>query len=104
MSSEYTHYNSSYEQRFVEGQTADHLNPRKEINPLPNPIYAHPLGYYDSQVKNSSLYPNIWHIKPVDYDYRPPNIGGLIDKSIEDNKMFAFGPYVMPHREYSYKS
>lgn len=104
MTSEYTKYNSSYEQRFVQAQTADHLNPRNEVKILPNPIYKTPLGYYDSQVKNSSLYPNMWHIKPVDYDYRPPNIGQMIDKSIEDNKVFAFGPYVMEHREYNYKS
>ena len=102
--SEYTHYNPLYKTRFVEAQTGNMQNPRKEINPLPNAIYKHPIQYYDSPVKNSSMYPNIWHIKPVDYEYRPPNIGGMIDKSIEDNKKFVFGPHVMHHREYNYKS
>ena len=104
MTSEYTHYNSEYEKRFIEAQTADHLNVRKEVRILPNPIYKQPLEYYDSHVKNSHLYPNISHIKPVDFDYRPPDIGDMITKSIEKNKVFAFGPYVMEHREYNYKS
>lgn len=104
MSSEYTHRNSSYEQRFIEGQTSDHKNTMREINPLPNPIYKNPIQYYDSPVKNSMLYPNIWHIKPVDYDYRPSNIGAMVDKSIQENKNYVFGPYVLPHRQYNYKS
>lgn len=104
MASEYNNFNPSYEKCFVAAQTADHMNPRKEINPLPNPIYKHPLHYYDSQVKKSHMYPNIWHIKPVDYDYRPSNVGGMITKSIEDNKKFVLGGYVLPKQEYNYKS
>ena len=104
MSSEYTHYNASYEKSFVEGQTAPLKNPKKEINPLPNAIYSHPVQYYDSHVKNSSQYPNIDLFKAVDYEYIPPDIGGMLDKSIEDNKMFVFGPHLLPHREYNYKS
>lgn len=104
MTSEYNHYNSSYEKRFIEAETSDFKHPKKEINPLPNPIYKHPLQYYDSHVKNSHLYPNIWEIKPVDYDYRPTNIGAQIDKSIQENKNFVFGPYILPQREYNYKS
>lgn len=104
MTSEYNHKNPSYEQRFVKAETSPYTNPRKEINPLPNPIYKHKLQYYDSPVKNSSLYPNLWHIKPVDYDYRVSDIGGMLYKSIEENKNYVFGPYIMPQREYNYKS
>lgn len=104
MTSEYTHRDASYENRFIDAETSDFKNPRKEINPLPNAIYKHPLQYYDSQVKNSHLYPNLWHIKPVDYDYRPSDIGAQIDKTIQDNKNFVLGGYILPHREYNYKS
>lgn len=104
MTSEYTHRNTSYENRFVEAQTSDYKNPMRQINPLPNPIYKHPLQYYDSPVKNSSLYPNMYEIKPVDYNYMPTNIGELIDKSIEERKQFVFGGYVLPIRQYNYKS
>ena len=104
MTSEYTHYNSAYENRFIEAQTSDFKNPRKEIKQLPNPIYKNPIKYFDSPVKNSSLYPNLWEIKPVDYSYRPTDIGQQIDKSIQERKQFVFGGYVLPVREYNYKS
>ena len=104
MTSEFTHRNPEYEKRFVEAQTSPYKLPRKEINPLPNPIYKHPISYYDSPVKNSHLYPGIWEIKPVDYSYRPTNIGAQLDKSIQDRRQFVFGGYVLPIREYNYKS
>lgn len=104
MTSEYTHYSQAYENRFIDGQTMPLSNPRKEINPLPNPIYKKPLQYFDSPVKNSSMYPNVWHIKPVNYDYTPSNVGGMIDKSIQENKNFVLGGYVLPQRQLNYKS
>ena len=61
MSSEYSHYNSLYDKSFIEAQTGDHKYTRKEVNP-PNPIYKHPIQYYDSPVKHSMLYPNLMHI------------------------------------------
>ena len=104
MTTEYNHYTPSYEQRFREAETADFQYTRKEINPLPNGIYKHPLQFYDSPLKNSHLYPGLWHIQAVDHEVRPPNIGAMVDKSIQDNRVFAFGPYVLPVREYNYKS
>ena len=100
MSSEYTHRNSSYENRFVNAQTADFKSSRREINPLPNPIYKLPISYYDSPVKHSSLYPNLFHIRPVDYNYRPTNIGSQIDKTIQENKSYVFGGSVLQHRNF----
>jgi hypothetical protein len=104
MTSEYTHYDATYEQRFKDAQQADYKFTRKEVNPLPNAIYKQPIQYYDSQVKNSHLYPNIGLIKSVDYETKPPNIGAMIDKSIEENKVYALGPFVMQQRYYNYKS
>ena len=98
MSSEYSHYDASYNGQFVENQTAPLKHTKNEVRQLPNPIYKHPVQFYDSVVKNSSIYPNLLYLKPVNYENRPSDIGGMIDKTIEDNKNFAFGPYVMPHR------
>jgi hypothetical protein len=104
MTSEYTHRNQSYQDRFVDAETSPFKNSRKEIKTLANPIYKHALQYFDTPVKNSSLYPNLWHIKPVDYEYRPSDIGRQIDKSIHDNKNYVFGPYIMQHRAYNPKA
>ena len=104
MTSEYNHRNSAYEQRFVQAQTKNFQNPRREVNPLPNPIYKKDIQYFDSHVKNSNEYPHISWIRPINTEYTPSNIGAMLDKSIQEKKNFVFGPYILPHREYNYRS
>lgn len=106
MTSEYTHYSASAEQRFKDGQTSEFKGQKIELKPkqLLNQIFKQPIAYYDSPFKKSSLYPNIQLFKAVDYESVPPNIGKAIDKSIADNKMYAVGPHIMPKKEYNYWS
>ena len=103
MTTEYNHRNSAYEKRYIEAQTQDVVDSRKERE-LPNPHYKNDVSFYTSIVKHSHLYPNVSHIRPFNLDYTPAKVGALIDKTIEDNKKFAFGPYILDNRQLNYKS
>ena len=99
MTSIYNHRNASREQSFVKAQTQDFVQATREIYPKANTIYKNDIQFYDSHVKNSHLYPNMYHIRPINLDNKPSDIGAYIDKSIQANKQYAFGPYVLPVKE-----
>jgi len=103
MASEYNHKNPSYETRYVSAQTQDFVTVNHERKKA-NPIYKNDISFFTSPVKNSNLYPNMTHIRPFNLDYRPTNIGKFLDKSIQENKKYAFGPYILENREINYKS
>ncbi len=104
MTSEYNHRNSANEQRFVEAQTKKFENPMRNVNPSPPSIYKREIQYFTSHVKNSNEYPHISWIRPINTDYIPSNVGAMLDKSIQEKKNFVFGSYILPHRDYNYKS
>ncbi len=96
---QYTHRNPSYEQQFIKNETQPYKHLVREINPQPNPIYKNPLQYYDSPVQNSMIYPNIGLIKPVNYDYIPVDTSVFLDKTIQENQRFAYGPYIIENNK-----
>ena len=95
---QYTHRNPSYERAFIQAETQPYKHLSKEVYPKANPIYKNPVQYFDSPVQGSHLYPNMYLIKPVNYDYIPVNQSVFLDKSIEENQRFALGPYVIENR------
>lgn len=100
MTSVYSNHNAYYEQLYKDAESKNHYAPvRMQYKQKPNPTYQHPLQYFDSPVQNSHLFPNMNYIKPYNLDDVPVNISHYIDKSIEARKQYAFGPYVLPHRE-----
>ena len=59
--------------------------------PFANPVFMNKLQYYDSPVQNGHMYPNMFHIKPVDFNEQQSDIGMFLNKSIEKNKQFLYG-------------
>lgn len=94
----YTNRVPSYEQSYIKNETQPYKYISQEINPKPNPIYKNPTTFYDSPVQNSHIYPNMYLIKPVDYDFKPVDQSVYLDKSIKENQRFAYGPYIIENR------
>lgn len=96
---QYTHRNPYQEQLYLQNEQSKFKHVSKEIKQKPNPIYKHPIQYYDSPFIMSHLYPNMGLIRPVDYEYIPVNPSAYIDKSIKENQRFVLGPHIIENRQ-----
>lgn len=56
-----------------------------------NPVFMPKFQYYDSTVQNGHMYPNMFHIKPVEFNEKQTNVGSFLFKSIEKNRKFLYG-------------
>jgi hypothetical protein len=95
----YTNRIPSYERAFIQAEKQPYKHVSKEVYPKANPIYKNAVQYYDSPVQNSMIYPNMYLIKPVNYDFVPVDQSKYLDDSIKQNQKFAFGPYVIQNRQ-----
>jgi hypothetical protein len=85
--------NSSYDALYQknEDEFKYPTNYPKIPNQYANTLYMNKLQYYDSPVQNAHSYPNMFHIKPVDFNEKQSDVGMFLNKSIEKNKQFLYG-------------
>lgn len=85
--------NKSYEQQFQKNQDEFKFttNYSRMTKQLANPVYMNKLQYYDSPVQNAHTYPNMFHIKFVDFNEKQSDVGKFFNKSIEKNRQFLYG-------------
>jgi hypothetical protein len=63
--------------------------------PPKDPWFASKFQYYDSIVKNSNEFPNMFHIQPYDMEIVPSTPSQAIFDSIQKNKKFFYaGTYM----------
>jgi hypothetical protein len=58
---------------------------------LANPVFMNKLHYYDSPDQNGHIYPNMFHIKPVDFNEKQTNVGSFLMDSIQKSRKFLYG-------------
>ena len=83
----------SYETAFQKNQDefTYPTNYSRMTKPLADPVFMNKLQYYDSPVQNAHTYPNIYHVKPVDFNEQQSDVSMFLNKSIEKNKQFLYG-------------
>ena len=85
--------NPSYDRIFQKEQKefdfpSDYSRMKKQ---LANPTFMRKLQYYDSPVQNGHTYPNMFHIKPVDFNEKQSSQELFLTKSINKNRQFLYG-------------
>ena len=60
-----------------------------------NPTFMKKLQYYDSPVQNSHMYPNMFHIQPVEFNEKQSDVGMFLFDSIEKKKKFLYGGHLI---------